>query len=1200
MTSKPCPDHQIFNTQTKRCVNRDGRIGRKIVREAMDAVKSIPVTKVKRTTTTTPVTAAISEKDIAKVESLLRKLDSTVDPLEKNEIQRQIQVFKEKYDVEFPSLSGTAYKSHLLRQKEFQLSKYTPDYVMKGTSPDFFTLTPSQIFLKKLMSGETEHNGILLFHGVGVGKSCTSIQIAENFKDIFGKRAIVLLPTSALKDNYTKALFDSRHWNKKRDYMKQCTTDEYLHQIPDRDFLTKKQLDKRAKKLIKSKYQMMGYGEFVNFVVGDKLKKNPQRVAEYFSNRVIIVDEVHNMRLSSDSAAKKSPEILKYVLRHAHNVKLVLLSATPMFNRATEVSWIMELLMLNDKRQFDVAKFRKHFYSSDGSIKPETKRQLAEFAAEYVSFMRGDNPVTFPLRLLPSHSSSKAVIDPKAYPSLDVYKQPIPKHEQIRHLELVGCEMSPVQKSVYDKLGGIEPPLQPSDTVEMEDEAEERLGNDMQSKVQVSNICYPNPNPVDTDPKRSIGEQGFLGCFGVNRDKQYLQAKYKTSTLKSHGEILGSTLLKQYSPKFNMIIDHILKSEGIVFVYSRYLYSGVVPLAIALEHAGFAKSDGQPMVTGIKDTQKRRGTYAILSGSVTAAQRDKDIQLARSYDNRNGEKLKVLLVTDVASEGIDFKNIREVHIVEPWFNMNRIEQIIGRGVRFQSHHDLPEEKRNCTIYQYVNMLPSSTSNPSKEESIDFRMYRISENKQKTISQVERVLKENAIDCPLNEEVLVFGKNHPFVKTQTIITSQGVKLKDFVVSDQEYSKQCDYTQCNLKCARVKHDPPGQASKPSALRPSLVAYEIKLYIQWIQLAFKEVVVLSVPDLEASLRDHITEYEPEVLQYALQEMAHYKREFAGKDGRLGYILLRGSAIVFQPSDIMDTKIGVHERLHKKKQQVRSLPFTLVGQKRAPESAMTIPAQTISDTKAKELASTLAKEISLLEAKHDTMSKEFVRVLSDVHSDLVWDMVVDRMNADAVQTVCGLLQSKMTHAIPLTSGEEVVLRALERSLMVSLSSEKSATIEFLFLPEVNDFVCYDGMGWTSCSPLQKRHYKQQLNAYVKHYLNKKEVSLHGYVSSASKKQTENFKLIEPKLIGQGRHSGSICVQTSGFSVAKMKEWIAAVLPKEHTESVKSDTLKITKAGLCRLYEYALRLTTGDKHIKFLRPVAMLVFTQWNDDAKN
>jgi hypothetical protein len=209
MTSKPCPDHQIFNSQTKRCVNRDGRIGRKLLREAMDAVKSIPVTtpvtKVK-STTTTPVTAAISEKDIAKVESLLRKLDSTVDPLEKNEIQRQIQVFKEKYDVEFPSLSGTAYKSHLLRQKEFQLSKYTPDYVMKGTSPDFFTLTPSQIFLKKLMSGETEHNGILLFHGVGVGKSCTSIQIAENFKGHFWETRYRIAPDVRLKRQLHESL----------------------------------------------------------------------------------------------------------------------------------------------------------------------------------------------------------------------------------------------------------------------------------------------------------------------------------------------------------------------------------------------------------------------------------------------------------------------------------------------------------------------------------------------------------------------------------------------------------------------------------------------------------------------------------------------------------------------------------------------------------------------------------------------------------------------------------------------------------------------------------------------------------------------------------------------------------------------------------------------------------------------------------
>ena len=56
--------------------------------------------------------------------------------------------------------------------------------------------------------------------------------------------------------------------------------------------------------------------------------------------------------------------------------------------------------------------------------------------------------------------------------------------------------------------------------------------------------------------------------------------------------------------------------------------------------------------------------------------------------NKDGEKIKVILITKAAAEGLDFKNVRQIHIIDPWYNMNRIEQIIGRGVRTCSHKDL--------------------------------------------------------------------------------------------------------------------------------------------------------------------------------------------------------------------------------------------------------------------------------------------------------------------------------------------------------------------------------------------------------------------------------------------------------------------------------------------------------------------------------
>ena len=78
------------------------------------------------------------------------------------------------------------------------------------------------------------------------------------------------------------------------------------------------------------------------------------------------------------------------------------------------------------------------------------------------------------------------------------------------------------------------------------------------------------------------------------------------------------------------------------------------------------------------------------------------------------------MISKAAAEGVDFKNIRQIHILEPWYNMNRIEQIIGRGVRNLSHCALEFRKRNVEIFLHTTLLDNSM------ESADMYLYRLSE------------------------------------------------------------------------------------------------------------------------------------------------------------------------------------------------------------------------------------------------------------------------------------------------------------------------------------------------------------------------------------------------------------------------------------------------------------------------------------------
>ena len=109
----------------------------------------------------------------------------------------------------------------------------------------FFELNTHQLFLKTLLSPNTQYRGILIFHGVGVGKSCSGISIAENFRDIYGdlENRIIILASQNIQIGWRKTIFDPRKGDN------QCTGDEYYYDTNSED--KKVFNDKTAKKKIK-------------------------------------------------------------------------------------------------------------------------------------------------------------------------------------------------------------------------------------------------------------------------------------------------------------------------------------------------------------------------------------------------------------------------------------------------------------------------------------------------------------------------------------------------------------------------------------------------------------------------------------------------------------------------------------------------------------------------------------------------------------------------------------------------------------------------------------------------------------------------------------------------------------------------------------------------------------------------------------
>ena len=134
----------------------------------------------------------------------------------------------------------------------------------------------------------------------------------------------------------------------------------------------------------------------------------------------------------------------------------------------------------------------------------------------------------------------------------------------------------------------------------------------------------------------------------------------------------------------------------------------------------------------------------MLWGSIRIIFYNNDLkgQISNSWICR--EKIKVIIVSRAGSEGLDFKNIRQMHILDPWYNLNRSEQVIGRAVRNKSHCDLPYNKRTVEIFLYGSELNNHTV-----EAMDLYVYRLAEYKALRIGIITRILKENATDCLIN-------------------------------------------------------------------------------------------------------------------------------------------------------------------------------------------------------------------------------------------------------------------------------------------------------------------------------------------------------------------------------------------------------------------------------------------------------------------
>jgi len=175
------------------------------------------------------------------------------------------------------------------------------------------------------------------------------------------------------------------------------------------------------------------------------------------------------------------------------------------------------------------------------------------------------------------------------------------------------------------------------------------------------------------------------------------------------------------SPKLKAVVDdfedRMKKSDnhkGII--YSNYIESGIDPISEELEARGIP--------------------FGRFTGELTSDKRRKEV-----IDKYNRGDIKALLLSSAGSEGIDLKGTRTIQIVEPHWNKNKIEQVIGRGIRYKSHDHLPKDERSVDVIKYRSVRPKKFFNKNQNNTSDVYLENLSESKQKLLDKFLDVLRE---------------------------------------------------------------------------------------------------------------------------------------------------------------------------------------------------------------------------------------------------------------------------------------------------------------------------------------------------------------------------------------------------------------------------------------------------------------------------
>ena len=283
--------------------------------------------------------------------------------------------------MDLPKITDPKFNQNITKKmKKYKINKekQTHNKLCKNKG---FKLQISQRFVADFINPKTKYKGLLIYHGIGSGKTCASINILEQWKK--KKKILVILPASLI-GNYYEQLRSA------------CTKNEYISN-KERSLLEKydpfddeyQEIIIKVNKRIDKYYTILSYNKFVTAIDKRKIK---------LTNHIIAIDEIQNIISEHGNYYKK---ISKFILKSPPNTRIILLSATPIFNKPYEIALILNLLKIPNQFPKSI-EFNKKFLSMKKNkfgickYKAKNLNLFKKLIKGYVSFYAGAPLVAFP------------------------------------------------------------------------------------------------------------------------------------------------------------------------------------------------------------------------------------------------------------------------------------------------------------------------------------------------------------------------------------------------------------------------------------------------------------------------------------------------------------------------------------------------------------------------------------------------------------------------------------------------------------------------------------------------------------------------------------------------------------------------------------------------------------------------------------